>query len=112
MSNSAVVLINTFDVPVGDEEAFEREWDRVHEFLMVQDGYRSSQLHRSVGPHADSRYVNVAVWDSEDAFTAATQRAEFQSTAFPYPYHALPYEVVRADQHWEAPSQPLQAALA
>src|SRR5919108_1982722 len=104
MNNSPVVLINAFEVPAGDEQAFERGWDQVHDFLMSQDGYRSSQLHRSVGPNADFRYVNVAVWDSKEAFQAATRRPEFQTAGFPYRFHASLYEVVRADEHWEAPS--------
>jgi heme oxygenase (mycobilin-producing) len=105
MNTSAVVLINAFDVPAGEENVFEQGWDRVHDFLMTQDGYRSSQLNRSIGLNANFRYVNVAVWDSEEAFKAATSQPEFQGAEFPYRYRASLYEVVRADEHWEAPSR-------
>jgi len=49
---------------------------------------------------ADFRYVNVAVWDSEDAFRAATSRPEFRDISTEYPLHSSVYEVVSADQRW------------
>src|SRR3981189_2071007 len=67
-------------------------------------GYRSSQLHKSTETSADFRYVNVAVWDSEDAFRAATSRPEFRDISTEYPFHSSVYEVVSADQRWTLPS--------
>jgi heme-degrading monooxygenase HmoA len=48
-----VVLINVFEVPVGEDDAFVRGWERARDFLKTQDGYLSSQLHRSISPAAD-----------------------------------------------------------
>jgi len=95
-----VVLINAFEVPTGADESFLAGWERAHDFLLSQPGYRSSQLHKSVELGADFRYVNVAVWESEDAFRAATSRPEFRELSTEYPFHSSVYEVVSADQRW------------
>jgi hypothetical protein len=44
--------------------------------LGAQDGYRSTALHRSLGPDAEFRFVNVAEWASAAAFQAATSHPE------------------------------------
>ena len=100
MNEQAVVLINAFEVPSGEDQSFLKGWERAHDFLLGQPGYRSSQLHKSVELGADFRYVNVAVWDSEDAFRAATSRPEFRDIGTEYPFHSSVYEVVSADQRW------------
>ena len=100
MNQQAVVLINAFEVPSGEDQSFLAGWERAHDFLLGQPGYRSSQLHKSVELGADFRYVNVAVWDSEDAFRAATSRPEFRDITMDYPLHSSVYEVVSADQRW------------
>jgi len=100
MNQQAVVLINAFEVPSGADQSFLAVWERAHDFLLGQPGYRSSQLHKSTETSADFRYVNVAVWDSEDAFRAATSRPEFRDISTEYPFHSSVYEVVSADQRW------------
>jgi len=100
MDQQAVVLINAFEVPSGEDESFLVGWERTHDFLLSQPGYRSSKLHKSMETSADFRYVNVAVWDSEDAFRAATSRPEFRDITMEYPLHSSVYEVVSADQRW------------
>src|SRR5438477_12945113 len=100
MNERAVILINAFEVPSGADESFLAGWERAHDFLLGQPGYRSSQLHKSVELGADFRYVNVAVWDSEDAFRAATSRPEFRDITMDYPLHSSVSEVVSADQPW------------
>jgi len=100
MNEQPVVLINAFEVPSGADESFLAGWERAHDFLLSQPGYRSSQLHKSVELGADFRYVNVSVWDSEEAFRAATSRLEFHDISMEYPLHSSVYEVVSADQRW------------
>jgi heme oxygenase (mycobilin-producing) len=104
MNQQAVVLINAFEVPSGEDQSFLAGWEQAHDFLLGQPGYRSSQLHKSTESSADFRYVNVAVWDSEDAFRAATSRPEFRDISTEYPFHSSVYEVVSADQRWTLPS--------
>jgi heme oxygenase (mycobilin-producing) len=98
MTAEPVVLINAFEVPEGEDDAFLQGWERGRESLRTQDGYLSTRLHRSISPAADFRFVNVALWWSEQAFRAATARPEFRDAPVPYPFHASLYEVVREDE--------------
>src|SRR2546423_11663139 len=97
MPGEPVVLINAFEVPAGEDEAFLVSWERSREFLATQPGSLSTRLHRSLSPTADFRFVNVALWESADAFRAATSQPEFRDNPNPYRFHASLYEVVRAD---------------
>jgi hypothetical protein len=45
-----VVLINLFQVPTGADEGFIAAWEHARDFLQVQDGYRSTELHLSLDP--------------------------------------------------------------
>jgi heme-degrading monooxygenase HmoA len=92
-----VVLINAFEVPVGQDEAFLAGWDKARDFLRTQEGYLSTRLHRSIAPNADFRYVNVALWESADAFRAATAQPGFREANIPFKFHASLYDVVRED---------------
>jgi heme oxygenase (mycobilin-producing) len=98
MNPEPVVLINAFEVPAGEDEAFLEGWERTRAFLSVQDGYLSTRLHRSLSPAADFRFVNVALWESEQAFRDATSQPEFRNAPVPFPFHASLYEVVRQDE--------------
>lgn len=97
MNAEPVVLINAFEVPEGEDEAFLEGWERSRAFLATQQGYISTRLHRSLSPSADFRWVNVAVWQSPQAFQAATAQPGFTSAAVPFPFHPALYEVVRED---------------
>ena len=94
MQPEPVVLINAFEVPAGEDEAFLRGWERARDFLSTQEGYLSSNLHRSISADADFRFVNVAHWQSAEAFRAATARPEFKNAAVPFRFHASLYETV------------------
>jgi heme-degrading monooxygenase HmoA len=98
MTTEPVVLINAFEVPEGEDDAFLQGWERTRDFLRTQEGYLSSRLHRTISPAADFRFVNVALWRSEQAFCAATSRPEFRDAPVPYPFNASLYEVVREDE--------------
>ena len=93
-----VVLINAFEVPVGKDEAFLEGWEKARAYLGTQEGYRSTRLHRSLSPGADFRFVNIALWESAEAFQAATSSPEFRNAPIPFAFHASLYEVVREDE--------------
>ena len=97
MNREPVVLINAFEVPEGADEAFLEAWERARAFLGTQEGYLSTRLHRSLSPSADFRWVNVAVWQSPQAFQAATAQPGFTDAPVPFPFHAALYEVARED---------------
>lgn len=87
-----VVLINAFEVPPGEEEQFLAGWERARSLLSEQPGYLETTLHRSLSPDADFRFVNVARWQTAEAFQAATSKLD--ASAIPYRFHAALYEVV------------------
>ena len=97
MSTAPVVLINAFEVPEGEDEAFLSSWEGARDYLVSQDGYLATRLHRSLSPSAEFRFVNVALWESAQAFQAATSTTEFRNANIPFRFHASLYEVVRED---------------
>jgi heme-degrading monooxygenase HmoA len=97
MKDEPVVLINAFEVPAGEDDLLVRGWERARDFLRTQVGYVSSQLQRSITPAADFRFVNVAVWESAEAFRLATGKPEFNTASVPYQIHASLYHVVKTD---------------
>ena len=97
MRSEPVVLINAFEVPVGEDEAFLEEWQRGRDVLSRHEGYISTRLHRSLTPTADFRFVNVALWDSPEAFRAATTAPEFADRPHSFRFHVSLYEVVYSD---------------
>jgi heme oxygenase (mycobilin-producing) len=73
-----VVLLNAFEVPVGQEETFLADWQHAADWMRQQPGFISSRLHQSLDPDAEFRYVNVAEWESADDFGKAAAAPEFQ----------------------------------
>jgi heme oxygenase (mycobilin-producing) len=98
MAAEPVVLINSFEVPAGEEEAFLRFWEANRDFLSKQEGYVSTRLHRSLAPDAEFRFVNVARWQSAQSFQKATSQPGFRAAASPYRFHAALYEVAIDDE--------------
>lgn len=98
MNPEPVVLINAFEVPEAEDETFLAGWERQRDFLTRQEGYLSTRLHRSLSPDASFRFVNVALWESAQAFRDATSRLEFRNAPLPLRFHASLYEVVREDE--------------
>ena len=92
-----VVLINLFQVPAGADEGFIVAWERARDYLQAQEGYRSTQLHQSLGADAEFRFVNVAEWASPAAFQTATAQPDFPGRDMPFPAHPGLYEVVAED---------------
>lgn len=72
-SSAEIVLINTFEVPQGQRAAAVSAWEAARDFLALQPGYISTALHGAVTPNARFELVNVARWESREAFVAATQ---------------------------------------
>jgi heme-degrading monooxygenase HmoA len=91
-----VVLINPWEVPVGEDERFLTDWMRARDALAACPGYLGNRLHRSLAP-TDFRFVNVGRWSSPLMFTRALQQPEVQgaATAVPFRSHPALYEVVR-----------------
>jgi heme oxygenase (mycobilin-producing) len=103
MAPEPVILINAFEIPEGHDEAFLEGWERTRAFLSTQPGYLSTRLHRSLVPDAEFRFVNIARWESVDAFRAATSQPEFQAGPAPKGAHASLYRVLRDDSTADTP---------
>lgn len=74
-----VTLINSFQVPPGRDAEFRALWGRTSRYFIARPGFVSLRLHRAVSDDAPYRWVNVAVWESEDDFRAAHGTEEFRS---------------------------------
>jgi heme oxygenase (mycobilin-producing) len=74
----SVVLINPFEVPQGQEDAFLQGWRAAASHLRQAPGFISTRLHESLDPQARFRFVNVAEWESAQQFQAAMNDETFQ----------------------------------
>ena len=77
--DSGVVLINPFEAGPGREAECLAMWNRAADLLRTKPGFRSTALHESMSPEARFRYVNVAVWESPQAFQAAVSDPAFRA---------------------------------
>ena len=78
-----MVFMNTFHVAPEDVDGFMDAWKADGEFMNKQPGFRSTQLHRGIA--GSTTFINVAEWDSVEAFRAAATQPEFQSSLSRYP---------------------------
>ena len=93
-----VILINAFEVPAEDAEAFIAAWEKTRDYLQTQPGYVDTALHQAVGPDAEFPFVNVARWRTAGDFMTAIQSAGFRESAaglVGYRPHPALYQVVR-----------------
>lgn len=96
-----VVLINVFELPDGKRPEAVAAWEAARDFLSAEPGYISTTLHEALAPDARFALINVAVWESPEAFEAATARMRaaraFQPPAGLTATPAL-YRVIRTDE--------------
>jgi heme oxygenase (mycobilin-producing) len=93
-----VVLINAFEVPADQAEDFMAAWEETRDFLQSQPGYVDTALHQALTPGVDFLFINIARWETAEAFTAATGSAGFREPAAGlagYVPHPGPYRIVR-----------------
>ena len=97
MPNS--ILINSFEVPQGQEEEFLRHWHAAAAQMRDAAGLISMRLHQSLDPQAKFRFINVAEWESPEHFQAAIRTEAFQEITGKMPFAAYPalYQVIVED---------------
>ena len=96
--NDPVTLINAFEVPDGEASQFIAAWEKSRDFMRAQPGYVDTALHQAVAPGAGFQFVNVARWQTAEAFRAASQSQGFRESAAGlagYRPHPGLYRVVR-----------------
>lgn len=78
-----VTLINVFEVPQEAIAETIRFWEASRDFLARQPGYVSTRLHQAIMPDSRFQLINVAVWESAQAFAQATQKLREEQPATP-----------------------------
>ena len=74
-----LVLINPFIVPEGKLEESIKYWESHRDFMQKQPGYVSTKLHQaqenqSFLGEAKYQLINIAIWESQEAFNSAAQK--------------------------------------
>jgi heme-degrading monooxygenase HmoA len=92
----SVTLINIFEVPEGDEDAFIAAWEKTRNYLVQSPAHIETALHQSLHD-GQFRFVNIAHWTSEEEFNAALGSQGFREAAVDlhWPMHPALYRVVR-----------------
>ena len=92
--SSAVVLINVFEVAGGMEQEFMEWWKDCSEALKKEPGFIDARLHRSLKSGSRFQFINIAHWETEEAFALARTKNQdiLQATAVSKGNPAL-YEV-------------------
>jgi heme-degrading monooxygenase HmoA len=78
-----VILVNTFHVAPEDADELVEAWAADAAYLKAKPGFISTQLHRGVA--GSSTFLNLAVWESVEAFRTAFGDPKFQETFADYP---------------------------
>src|SRR4051795_11674827 len=78
---TGAVLVNCFEVDPAQDEKFLALWRQADELLRSRGGYRSTRLHKSVGPQARFRWINIAELDSVETWQSIISGPEFGNIA-------------------------------
>ena len=78
-----VILVNTFHVAPEDADELVEAWAADAAYLKAMPGFISTQLHRGVA--GSSTFLNLAVWESVEAFRTAFGDPRFQEGFAHYP---------------------------
>ncbi|MBN6041174.1 antibiotic biosynthesis monooxygenase [Amycolatopsis sp. 195334CR] len=79
--SDGVTFINVFEIDADRVDEFVGHWRERAELLRGAPGFRDVRLHRALLPDSRFQLVNVAHWDSEEEWRAATQsHGQFQSS--------------------------------
>ena len=80
---SPVVLVNVFQVAEADIPALLKAWEADANWMKLQPGYISTQLHQGIA--GSTVFMNYAVWESVAHFRAAFTHPEFKKALEHYP---------------------------
>ena len=89
-----VILINPFSVPRGKEDEFLAMWKETAARVKGAPGFIEARMHRSLDPGAEFRFVNVARWESVEAWQRAFAGLKPRDIGAPVTAHPALYEVV------------------
>lgn len=83
LSITPVVLVNVFVVAEKDVAALLAAWETDANWMKLQPGYISTQLHRAIG--RSFVFLNYALWESTDHFRRAFTHPDFHASLAAYP---------------------------
>jgi len=69
-----ITLINMFEVSGAMEHEFVEWWKNCSEVLKKEPGFIDARLHRNLTSASHFQFINVAHWETEEAFVAARAR--------------------------------------
>ena len=84
---SPVILVNIFNVAETDIPALIAAWEADANWMKMQPGYISTQLHRGIA--GSTVFMNYAIWESVAYFRAAFNHPDFKSALGQYPDSAV-----------------------
>jgi catechol 2,3-dioxygenase-like lactoylglutathione lyase family enzyme len=73
-------FVNIFEIPTEDVEAFIIGWHQRAELLSSAPGFRDAELLQATTPETRFQLINIAHWDSYEAWHAATSNPQFQQS--------------------------------
>ncbi|WP_407549056.1 antibiotic biosynthesis monooxygenase family protein [Streptomyces sp. Pv4-95] len=76
--NSSVTFINVFEVAAEHVDAFVARWERRAALMSTKPGFLDTRLHRARASDSRFQLVNVAHWESQEAWEAATADPDFR----------------------------------
>ena len=80
----AVTLINSFKVPLDQEEAFLSGWRKTSAALVSKVGFLEAHLHRNTGKSGQEfLYVNVALWETAEDLINADPKSVSDADSLP-----------------------------
>ncbi|MWA13289.1 antibiotic biosynthesis monooxygenase family protein [Streptomyces sp. BA2] len=79
--SSSVTFINVFEIAPEDVDAFAEKWEQRAAIMSKKPGFIDTRLHRAQSPGGRFQLVNVAHWESQEAWEAATADPQFANRA-------------------------------
>ena len=77
-NDSAVTFVNVIELPAEQVDDFLSGWRERADFMRHQPGFRDYALHRAVLPNSRFQLINIARWDSQEAFQSAIADPTFR----------------------------------
>jgi heme-degrading monooxygenase HmoA len=87
---SPVVLINVFSVTENHEAEFVKMWAEALELIKNEPGFIDAKLHKSLDPNARFQFINIAHWESQEAWKAAFDKLQIEEFTQQVPYEQTP----------------------
>lgn len=74
-----VTMVDVFEIPREDVEVFKAGWRERAALMSTRPGFRDARLLEAVSDGERFQLINVARWDSEEAWRAANGQADMQT---------------------------------